>query len=196
MMRLLWALALLLAAPAWAEATLAAAPGFPPEGAQASAVLTSRGFGASLLWPRGDPSSRAASVAEVHFSPLDALLEVRGGAVWRLGASGPWSFSAQAGGSVLVPTVGPLDAGVGPMGGLSVGLGNESFEGFAGAQAGAELFLRGPAVRVPLRALLGVRARVGGLSASLVARGGVDLEPGFFPTFRGEVALLLGWTLG
>jgi len=192
---LAWALCL-LPSGAWAEATLVASPGRPPEAAQLSALLTSRGFGLSLLLPRGAPASHGTSVAEVEYSPLDARVEARGGLGWQLGAAGPWSFSAQAGGALLVPTRGLPDVGVGPMGGISVGLGGEAFEGFVGAQAGAEVFVRGLAFRVPLRALVGLRLRVGGLAASVVARGGADLEPGLFPTFRGEVALLVGWTLG
>jgi hypothetical protein len=131
--------------------------------------------------------------AEVHFAPLDAALELRGGYQWRLTSPGLWSVSAQLGGDAVTLTRGPADLGLGPFGGLSVGLGSDRLEVFLGGQAGGEIFVRGPGVRFPLRLVLGARARWGGFMLDLVGRAGADLEPGLYPTGKAELALLAGW---
>lgn len=196
MRNVLVTIGMLAAAPALADATLAGSPSRPPPDATASVLLTSRGFGLSLYAPCSRPEeNRRALLAELHSTPLDGFLELRLGMLWQLVSAGLFSVTTQLNGALFAPTRGPLDVGLGPEAGISVGLGGDGFEVFLGAQAGAEGFARGPGVRFPARLALGLRAGIGGFRASLVARAGADFEPGLLPTGRAEVALLLGWTV-
>jgi hypothetical protein len=141
------------------------------------------------------PDSRPTAFGgELLVHPGDGVLELRGSGQWQL-SSGERAFStsAQLGLTVLGVVRGPADVGLGPHAGLFVGLGGARLEGFLGAQAGAEAFLRTGGPRVPLRGVLGARGRLGGLGLALTARAGVDLERGLSATWRGDVQLSVDW---
>lgn len=187
--------ALLLAPVASAEAPLLTARD-RVDSAHLSLLAGPHGVGLGFLLPRPAlPDVRPSAFGgELFVLPGTGVLEVRGSAQWRLtSGEGSFSASAQLGLTALGVVRGPADVGLGPHGGLFAGFGGPRLEGFLGAQAGTEAFLRTGGPRSPLRGLLGVRGRLGALGLALTARAGVDLEPTLSPTWRGDVVLALGW---
>ncbi|PTL77126.1 hypothetical protein [Vitiosangium sp. GDMCC 1.1324] len=187
--------ALLLAPVAAAEAPVLTARG-RVDASHLSLLAGPQGVGLGFLLARPPvPDSRPiAAGGELFFHPSSGVLELRGSGQWQL-SSGERAFSASAqlGLTAYGVVRGPADAGLGPHAGLTLGLGGPRLEGFLGAQAGLETFLRTGGPRFPLRALLGGHGRLGPWGLTLTARAGVDLEHGLHATWRGDVLLALSW---
>ncbi|QRN97476.1 hypothetical protein JRI60_52595 [Archangium violaceum] len=152
------------------------------------------GVGFLLARPAGPDVRPTAFGGELFVHPGSGVLELRGAGQWRLGSGeGAFSASAQLGLTALGVVRGPADVGLGPHGGLFVGLGGPRLEGFLGVQAGAEAFLRTGGPRFPVRTVLGGRGRLGPVGLTLTARAGMDLEHDLYATWRGDVLLSLDW---
>ncbi|WP_257457723.1 hypothetical protein [Archangium lipolyticum] len=195
MKALVFSTVLLLASVAAAEAPILTARSRVDD-SRLSLFAGPQGVGVGFLLPRApEPGVRPTAFGgEFFVHPGSGVLELRGAGQWRLGSGeGSFSASAQLGLTAYGVVRGPADAGLGPHGGLFVGLGGPRLEGFLGAQAGAEAFLRTGGPRFPLRAVLGGHGRLGPLGLTLTARAGVDLEHGLSPTWRGDVLLSLDW---
>jgi hypothetical protein len=163
------------------------------EPSHVSVLAGTRGFGLGLSLarePTGEGRPGALS-AELLYVPADGVLELAGARQWRLTGEGLLAASMHLGVVAYGVLRGPADVGIGPSAGLFVGLGGPAVEVFLGGQAGAEAFLRTGGARVPLRGLLGLRGRVGTVGLGLTGRAGVDVEPGLYPTWRGEVLLVV-----
>ncbi|WNG20285.1 hypothetical protein [Cystobacter fuscus] len=192
---LVFCCALLLAPVAAAEAPLLTARG-RVDASHLSLLGGTQGVGVGFLLaqaPRPDARPTAYG-GEFFVQPTPGVLELRGAGQWQLTpGAGAFSASAQLGLTAYGVVRGPADVGLGPHAGLFVGLGGTHVEGFLGAQAGLEAFLRTGGPRVPLRLLLGGRGRLGAVGLALSARAGVDLERGVQATLRGDVLLALDW---
>jgi hypothetical protein len=155
-----------------------------------------REAGVGVVLPDG-PEARAALAAEVLYSHVDRTAELRGARVWQFTEGRFATASASLGVSALLVPEGVPTVGAGPHAGLTLSLGGRTFSVELGLQAGLEVFGTQPAVRVPLRALLGLDFAFGPVSLALMARMGVDLEPGRpFLVGRGDAILALGWLKG
>lgn len=187
--------ALLLAPVAAAEAPLLTARG-RVEASHLSLLAGPQGVGLGFLLaaPPVPDSRPVAFGGELFVLPSTGVLELRGAGQWQLtSGEGAFQASAQLGLTTYGVVRGPADLGLGPHAGLTASLGGPRLEAFLGAQAGLEAFLRTGGPRVPLRALLGTRGRLGPWGLALTTRAGVDLERGLSPTWRGEVLLALSW---
>jgi hypothetical protein len=183
---------------AWAvaSAALAEAPVLSAhsrvEGSRVGLLLAPHGVGAGVVLAQEGEAPVTLS-AEALYIPGTGVAEVRGAWQRRLTGEGLFSASVQVGLVGYGVLRGPADVGLGPHVGLFAGLGGSHLEGFLGAQAGAEYFLRTGGPRLPVRGLLGLRGRLGNVGLGLVLRGGQDFEPGLSPTWRGEALLSLCW---
>ena len=187
--------ALLLAPVAAAEAPVLTARG-RVDASHLSLLAGPQGVGLGFLLARPSESeSRPTALGgELFVLPSTGVLELRGAGQWQLSSGqGAFQASAQLGLTAYGVVRGPADVGLGPHAGLTASLGSPRLEGFLGAQAGLEAFLRTSGPRVPVRALLGARGRLGPLGLALTARAGVDLERGLSPTWRGDMLLALSW---
>jgi len=187
--------ALLLAPVAAAEAPLLTARG-RVDASHLSLLGGTQGVGVGFLLAQAPrPGARPnAYGGEFFVQPTPGVLELRGAGQWQISPDpGLVHASAQLGLTAYGVVRGPADVGLGPHAGLFVGLGGPRVEGFLGAQAGLEAFLRTGGPRVPLRVLLGGRGRLGAVGLALTARAGVDLERGVQATWRGDVLLALDW---
>lgn len=156
-----------------------------------------RAVGVGVVVP-DDAGAGAALAAEAAYGYLDRTVELRGSRVWQLTRAARFaSASASVGVSALLVPEGAPALGAGPHAGLTLALGGRTFSVQLGVQAGLEVFGTQPAVRVPLRALLGLDFALGPVSLALLARAGADLEPGRpFAVGRGDAVLVLGWLHG
>jgi hypothetical protein len=192
---LVFSSALLLAPVAAAEAPVLTARGRVDD-SHLSLLAGPQGVGMGFLLAR-PPMSGARPIAfggELFVHPSPGVLELRGAGQWQLGSGEHAACaSAQLGFTAYGVVRGPADVGLGPHAGLTVGLGGERLEGFLGAQAGLEAFLRTGGPRFPLRVLLGGRGRLGPVGLALTARAGVDVEHGLYATWRGDVLLAVSW---
>ncbi|WPB77231.1 hypothetical protein KYC5002_50660 [Archangium violaceum] len=195
MKALVFASALLLAPVAAAEAPVLTARG-RVDASHLSLLGGTQGVGLGFLLaaPPVPESRPTAFGGELFVLPSTGVLELRGAGQWQLtSGKGAFQASAQLGLTAYGVVRGPADLGLGPHAGLIASLGGPRFEGFLGAQAGLEAFLRTGGPRVPLRALLGARGRLGPWGLALTARAGVDFEGGLYATWRGDVLLALSW---
>jgi hypothetical protein len=195
MKALVFSSALLLAPVAAAEAPVLTARG-RVDASNLSLLAGPQGVGVGfLLAAPSVPGSRPTALGgELFVLPSTGVLELRGAGQWQLtSGEGAFQASAQLGLTTYGVVRGPTDLGAGPHASLTASLGGPRLEAFLGAQAGLEAFLRTGGPRVPLRALLGARGRLGPWGLALTARAGVDLERGLSATWRGEVLLALSW---
>ena len=195
MKALVFSTALLLAPVAAAEAPVLTARG-RVDASHLSLLAGPQGVGLGFLLaaPPAPESRPTAFGGELFVLPSTGVLELRGAGQWQLtSGEGLFHASAQLGITAYGVVRGPADLGAGPHAGLTASLGGPRLEGFLGAQAGLEAFLRTGGPRVPLRALLGARGRLGPWGLALTARAGVDLERGLSATWRGDVLLALSW---
>ncbi len=195
MKALVFSSALLLAPVAAAEAPVLTARG-RVDASHLSLLAGPQGVGLGFLLAAPPvPGSRPTAFGgELFVLPSTGVLELRGAAQWQLSSGeGLLQASGQLGLTTHGVVRGPADLGLGPHAGLTASLGGPRLEAFLGAQAGLEAFLRTGGPRVPLRALLGARGRLGPWGLALTTRAGVDLERGLSPTWRGEVLLALSW---
>ncbi|WNG45837.1 hypothetical protein F0U60_18250 [Archangium minus] len=195
MKALVFSSALLLASVATAEAPVLTTRG-RVDASHLTLLAGPQGVGLGFLLAAPlEPESRPTAFGgELFVLPSTGVLELRGAGQWQLTSDeGVFQASAQLGLTTYGVLRGPADLGLGPHAGLTASLGGPRLEGFLGAQAGVEAFLRTGGPRVPLRALLGARGRLGPWGLALTARAGMDLERGLSATWRGDVLLALSW---
>ncbi|WP_375769299.1 hypothetical protein NR798_00025 [Archangium gephyra] len=195
MRALVFSTALLLAPVATADAPVLTARGRVDD-SHLSLLAGPQGVGLGFLLAAPPvPGSRPTAFGgELFVLPSTGVLELRGAGQWQLtSGQGPFQASAQLGLTTYGVVRGAADLGLGPHAGLTASLGGPRLEALLGAQAGLEAFLRTGGPRLPVRALLGARGRLGPWGLALTARGGVDFERGLSATWRGDVLLALSW---
>jgi hypothetical protein len=151
-----------------------------------------RSLGVGLVHPDADGAPAGVAVEVAYVLP-DRVAELRGNRVWQFTAPRFGTASASLGLTGIVVPEGAFDLGIGPQAGLTLALGGDTFTVDLGLQSGLELFVRQVTPRLPQRALVGLNFHLGKVSASVMARMGVDLLPGRPFVGRGEVILSLGW---
>jgi hypothetical protein len=157
------------------------------------AFLGTRTVGAGTTWTdRGH--ARAGVSIEGAFGHLDRVAELKGARLWQLTETRFATASLSLGGTALIVPDRAFDFGLGPHAGVSLSLGGRFVSVDFSFQTGVELFARQLASsRFPQRGGIGVTARIGPVTMSLMARLGIDLVPAQNWVGRGEVMACVGW---
>jgi hypothetical protein len=184
--------AVLGATPALADASWLTARGRLLDAARAEVWGGPRTIGLGVVVPDG-PDARAGLAAELAWSFIDRTAELRGSRQWQFTQTGFATGSATLGVSGIVVPEGSFDLGIGPHAGLTLSLGGDTFTVDLGLQTGFELFVKQEGPRLPQRALVGLNLRLAHFTMAVMARIGVDLQPGRSMAGRGEFVVSVGW---